>query len=205
MPVDKVNDDRLYRALDALLPHKGALQGHLKGRLGDLFELEYDLLLYDVTSTYFEGECARNPQAARGYSRDHRPDCKQVCIALVVTRGGIPLGYEVFDGNRTDVTTMEEIVESIEAKHGTADRIWGMDRGMVSAENIEFLRKNGRRYVLGAARSQLRRFERELREGGWQAIREGLEVKLSPGLDGEETFVLCRSAQRKEKGDTRPV
>ena len=199
VPVDKVNDDRLYRALDALLPHKAALERHLKDRLGDLFELEYDLLLYDVTSTYFEGECARNPQAARGYSRDHRPDCKQVCIALVVTRGGIPLGYEVFDGNRTDVTTMEEIVESIEAKHGTADRIWGMDRGMVSAENIEFLRKNGRRYVLGAARSQLRRFERELQEGGWQAIREGLEVKLNPGLDGEETFVLCRSAQRQEK------
>ena len=123
VPVDKVNDDRLYRALDVLLPHKAALERHLKERLGDLFELEYDLLLYDVTSTYFEGECARNPQAARGYSRDHRPDCKQVCIALVVTKGGIPLGYEVFDGNRSDVTTMEEIVESIEAKHGTADRI----------------------------------------------------------------------------------
>ena len=199
VPVDKVNDDRLYRALDALLPHKGALERHLKERLGDLFGLEYDLLLYDVTSTYFEGECARNPQAARGYSRDHRPDCKQVCIGLVVTKGGMPLAYEVFDGNRSDVTTMEEIVGSIEAKYGTADRIWVMDRGMVSAENVEFLQGKGRRYVLGAARSQLRRFGRELLEGGWQVIREGLEVKLCPGPGGEETFILCRSAQRQEK------
>jgi hypothetical protein len=199
VPVDKVNDDRLYRALDALLPHKGALEGHLKERLGDLFGLEYDLLLYDVTSTYFEGECTGNSQAARGYSRDHRPDCKQVCIGLVVTKGGMPLGYEVFDGNRSDVNTVKEIVESIEAKYGTADRIWVMDRGMVSAENVEFLRANGRRYVLGVAKSQLRGFERELSEGGWQAIREGLEVKLCPGPSGEETFVLCRSAQRQEK------
>ena len=199
VPVDKVNDDRLYRALDALLPHKGALERHLKERLGDLFGLEYDLLLYDVTSTYFEGECVRNPQAARGYSRDHRPDCKQVCIGLVVTKGGMPLAYEVFDGNRSDVTTMEEIVERIEAKYGTADRIWVMDRGMVSAENVEFLQGKGRRYVLGASKSQLRRFGRELLEGGWQVIREGLEVKLCPGPGGEETFILCRSAQRREK------
>jgi hypothetical protein len=199
VPVDKVNDDRLYRALDALLPHKAALERHLKQRLGDLFDLEYDLLLYDVTSTYFEGECARNPQALRGYSRDHRPDCKQVCIGLVVTKGGMPLAYEVFDGNRSDVTTMEEIVENIEAKYGTADRIWVMDRGMVSAENVEFLQAHGRRYVLGAAKSQLRGFERELVEGGWQVVREGLEVKLCPGPSGEETFILCRSAQRREK------
>ena len=199
VPVDRVNDDRLYRALDALLPHKSALECRLKERLGDLFDLEYDLLLYDVTSTYFEGESARNPQAARGYSRDHRPDCKQVCIALVVTKGGMPLGYEVFDGNRTDVTTMEEIVEGIEAKYGVADRIWVMDRGMVSHENIQFLKEKGRRYVLGAARSQLRHFERALLEGGWTTIREGVEVKLCHGPDGQETFILCRSAQRKEK------
>jgi transposase len=185
--------------LDALLPHKSALECRLKERLGDLFDLEYDLLLYDVTSTYFEGESARNPQAARGYSRDHRPDCKQVCIALVVTKGGMPLGYEVFDGNRTDVTTMEEIVEGIEAKYGVADRIWVMDRGMVSHDNIQFLKEKGRRYVLGAARSQLRHFERALLEGGWTTIREGVEVKLCHGPDGQETFILCRSAQRKEK------
>ena len=199
VPADKVNDDRLYRALDALLPHKSALERHLKARLGELFHIDYDLLLYDVTSTYFEGECAGNPQAARGYSRDHRPDCKQVCIALVVTKGGMPLGYEVFDGNRNDSTTVEEIVVAIEAKYGAADRIWVMDRGMVSEDNIEFLRERGQRYLLGTPKSQLRRFERQLLEEGWKTIREGLEVKLCPGPDGEETFILCRSARRREK------
>src|SRR5215510_13695957 len=102
IPASKVNDDRLYRALDALLPHKQALETHLRQRLGQLFKLEYDLLLYDLTSTSFEGENAKNDLAARGYSRDHRPDCKQVCIALVVSRCGMPLGYEVFAGNSSD-------------------------------------------------------------------------------------------------------
>jgi transposase len=138
-PPDKVNDDRLYRALDRLLPHKVEIEKYLKERLGELFSLEYDLLLYDVTSTYFEGEGKSNRQARRGYSRDHRPDCKQVCIALVVRREGMPLGYEVFDGNRTDVTTVEEIVEKIEAQYGSAGRIWVMDRGMVSEENLRYV------------------------------------------------------------------
>jgi len=199
VPVGKVNDDRLYRSLDALLVHKSELERHLKGRLGELFELEYDLLLYDVTSTYFEGGCAKNEQAARGYSRDHRGDCKQVCIALVVSKYGMPLAYEVFDGNRNDSTTVEEIVESIESKYGCADRIWVMDRGMVSEENIELLRENGQRYILGTPRSTLRRFERDLLDDGWQTIREGLEVKLCPCPNGNETFILCRSADRREK------
>ena len=199
VPGDKVNDDRLYRALDALLPHKSELERHLKARLGELFHIDYDLLLYDVTSTYFEGECAANPQAARGCSRDRRPDCKQVCIALVVTKGGMPLGYEVFAGNRNDSTTVEEIVESIEGKYGAADRIWVMDRGMVSEDNIEFLRERGQRYIVGTPKSHLKRFERELLEEGWETIREGLEVKVCPGPDGEETFILCRSAQRRDK------
>ena len=149
VPVGKVNDDRLYRTLDALLPHKEELEGHLKARLGELFEIEYDLLLYDVTSTYFEGLAKCNEQAKRGYSRDHRGDCKQVCIALVVSRCGMPLAYEVFDGNRHDSTTVEEIVTSIESKYGSADRIWVMDRGMTSEENIEFLKENGQRYIPG--------------------------------------------------------
>lgn len=123
VPGERVNDDRLYRTLDALLPHKDALQRHLKARLGELFDLQYDLLLYDVTSTYFEGLCEGNPQAQRGYSRDHRPDCKQVCIALIVSRCGMPLGYEVFAGNRTDVTTVREIVEKIESLYGQAQRV----------------------------------------------------------------------------------
>lgn len=199
VPAAKVNDDRLYRALDQLLPAKAALEQHLKARLGDLFGLEYDLLLYDVTSTYFEGQAARNPQAQRGYSRDSRPDCKQVCIALVVSREGMPLGYEVFAGNRADVKTVEEIVTLIEARYGVAERIWVMDRGMVSEENLEFLREKRRRYIVGTPRSQLRRFEAELVRPGWTVVRDGLEVKLCPGPDGEETFILCRSAERREK------
>ena len=199
VPLEKVNEDRLYRALDALLPHKAALERHLKERLGELFALEYDLLLYDVTSTYFEGLAEGNPQAQRGYSRDHRSDCKQVCLALVVARGGVPLGYQVFAGDRNDVTTVEEIVEYIEAQYGAADRIWVMDRGMVSEENVAFLREGGRRYILGTPKSSLRRFEQPLLEGNWETVREGLEVKLCPSPEGEETFILCRSAARREK------
>src|SRR5262249_20217303 len=152
VPAAKVNDDRLYRALDRLLPAKAMLEQHLKERLGVLFGLEYDLLLYDVTSTYFEGQAAQNPQAQRGHSRDSRRDCKQVCVALVVSREGMPLGYEVFAGNRADVKTVEEIVELIEARYGAAERIWVMDRGMVSEENLQFLREGGRRYIVGTPR-----------------------------------------------------
>ncbi len=199
VPVGKVNDDRLYRALDALLPFKAELEKHLKSRMGELFSLEYDLLLYDVTSTYFEGECQGNVEAARGYSRDHRPDCKQVCIALVVSKCGMPLSYEVFAGNRNDSTTVEEIVEAIESKYGSANRIWVMDRGMASEENVEFLRERGQRYILGTPKGQLKSFERELLSGGWESIREGLEVKLCPCPGGEETFILCRSSDRREK------
>jgi transposase len=199
VPVEKVNDDRLYRALDRLLPHKEALEEHLKARLGELFDLEYDLLLYDVTSTYFEGLAERNPLAQRGYSRDHRPDCKQVCLALVVTREGLPLGYELFAGDRADVTTVEEIVGLIEKRYGRAARIWVMDRGMVSAENIAFLKEGGRRYILGTPRSQLREFRAELLGTDWETVRPGLEVKCCPAPGGEETFILCRSAARREK------
>ena len=116
-------------------------------RFSTLFDAEYDLMLYDVTSTYFEGEANRNPQAQRGYSRDHRSDCKQVCIGLVVTRSGLPVAYEVFSGNRSDVTTVEEIVESMEAKYGQAHRIWVLDRGMVNPENLEFIQERKGRYI----------------------------------------------------------
>jgi hypothetical protein len=162
--------------------------------------LEYDLLLYDVTSTYFEGLAERNPLAQRGYSRDHRPDCKQVCIALVVTREGMPVGYEVFAGNRTDVTTVEEIVEQMEARYGLAQRIWVMDRGMTSAENLQWLQQTGRRYLIGTAKSELRKWARAVAEAhDWQSVREGVEAKLCLGLEGKETFVLCRSVERREK------
>ena len=199
VPAAKVNDDRLYRTLDQLLPQKRALEKQLKQRLGELFQLDYDLLLYDVTSTYFEGEAARNPQAQRGYSRDHRPDCKQVNIALVVSRAGLPLGYEVFAGNRTDVTTVEEMVEAMEQQYGKANRIWVMDRGMVSADNVEFLKQGGRRYILGTAKGMLRKFEQQLLASDWHEVHEGLEVKLCPAPEGDEVFILCRSAQRRLK------
>ncbi|MBU1495222.1 MAG: IS1634 family transposase [Actinobacteria bacterium] len=200
LPSESVNVDRLYRALDRLLPHKAAIERHLVRRLGELFALDYDLLLYDVTSTYFEGLAARNPLAQRGYSRDHRPDCKQVCIALVVTREGVPLGYEVFPGNRVDVTTVEEIVETMEARYGLADRIWVMDRGMMSAENLAWLQETGRRYLLGTHRGDVKKWSREIAAAtDWKTVREGIEVKLCAGPGGKETFLLCRSAERREK------
>jgi transposase len=200
LPSAGVNDDRLYRTLDRLLPHKIAIEQHLVHRLGELFGLEYDLLLYDVTSTYFEGLAARNTLAQRGYSRDHRPDCKQVCIALVVTRNGMPLGYEVFDGNRVDVTTVEEIVATMEGRYGLAQRIWVMDRGMMSAENITWLQRTGRRYLIGTSRREMRQWNRQLaEERDWTTVREGVEVRLCTGPDGRETFLLCRSADRQKK------
>jgi transposase len=164
-----------------------------------LFQLDYDLLLYDVTSTYFEDEAAGNPPAQRGYSRDHRPDCKQVNIALVVSRSGLPLGYEVFAGNRADVTTVEEIAGTMESRYGKANRSWVMDRGMVSADNVEFLKQGGKRYILGTAKGMLRKFERELLASDWRQVHEGLEVKLCPAPDGDEVFILCRGAQRRLK------
>ena len=199
VPAEKVNEDRLYRALDRLLPHKPALERHLKEKLGELFELDYDLLLYDVTSTYFEGEAERNPLAVRGYSRDHRPDCKQVNIALVVSRCGMPLGYQVFAGNRNDATTLEEMVEHVEGLYGRARRIWVMDRGMVSEDNVEFLRQGQRRYIIGTAKNSLRKFERELRAEDWKQVHAGLEVRLVPAPGGQEVFILCRSAERQAK------
>ncbi len=197
--VEQIYDERLYRALDQVLPHKEALEKHLVKRLGELFEIDYDLLLYDVTSTYFEGAGA--PEICkRGYSRDHRPDCVQVNVALVVTREGIPLGYEVFAGNTADVDTVEEIVEKMERRYGKARRVWVMDRGMVSAENLAWLQSGGRLYVIGTPRSALRRWARELADKtDWREIREDVQVKICRGPDGQECFLLCRSAARAEK------
>jgi transposase len=199
VPAESVYDERLYRALDRLLPHKEAIERHLVKRFGELFELDYDLLLYDVTSTYFEG-LADPAIARRGYSRDHRPDCVQVNIALVVTRQGMPLGYEIFPGNTADVATVEEIVAAMERRFGRAQRVWVMDRGMVSAENIAWLNETGRRYVIGTPKAQLKRFSRELADpADWRRIREDIEVKICRGPQGEETFLLCRSAARVDK------
>jgi transposase len=152
----QVNGSRLYRTLDRVLPLKEPIEQHLKQRAGELFSLAFDVLLYDITSTYFEGQAERNAQAKRGYSRDHRGDCKQVCIGLVVTPDGFPLAYEVFAGNTADVATVEEIVEAMEAKYGRARRIWVVDRGMVSEANLAFLRERGASYLVGTPKSRLR-------------------------------------------------
>jgi len=200
VPPKKVHTDRLYAGLDELLPQKETIEKHLKQRLGQLFDVDYELLLYDVTSTYFEGQCKGNPRAKRGYSRDQRPDCLQVCIALVVTTDGLPLGYEVFAGNRHDSTTVEEIVETVEKKHGKANRIWVMDRGMVSESNLSFVRSREGCYIVGTPKASLRKFEAELVEKrDWDEVEPGVEVKLVASPDGEETFILARSAERREK------
>lgn len=208
VPAERIDDNRLYRTLDELLPHKEALEIHLKNRMGELFDIEYDLLLYDVTSTFFEGQCKDNPLAKRGYSRDQRSDCKQVCIALVVTRCGMPLGYEVFAGNTADVTTVKGIVEMMEKRYGKSDRIWVMDRGMTSEDNLKFLRQENRRYIIGTNKALLKKFEQDLLKEDWNTIRDGIEVKLCKMPKEEdsdsadevtETFILCRSRDRKEK------
>src|SRR5271169_691126 len=196
----QVNKDRLYRALDLLLVYKAALEAHLSERCGELFAVENDVLLYDVTSTYFEGQAEANPQAQRGYSRDHRPDCAQVCIALVVTFDGFPLGYEVFAGNTHDSQTLQTIVATMEARHGVLGRVWIADRGMASAENLAWLRETGRRYIIGAPKSELKKFAAELaRRDGWRSVREGVEVKLVRHPETDETVILCRSADRRSK------
>jgi len=219
VPIERVDDNRLYRALDELLPHKEQLQTHLQQRLGSLFALEYDLLLYDVTSTYFEG-AADFPLAQRGYSRDQRGDCKQVCIGLIVSRCGMPLGYEVFAGNTADVSTVEQIVALMEQRYGKSSRVWVMDRGMVSEKNLEFLRREGRRYLVGTPKALLKKYEQHLLSDDWHTIREGIEVKLlsvprdeddetpadseaGDGADDEhkELFILCRSQDRVRKDE----
>ena len=195
----KINDTRLYRCLDRILPHKTKLEQHLKQRYGELFGAEFDVLLYDLTSTYVEGTAEKNPMMSRGYSRDHRPDCEQMVIALIVNREGFPFSYETFDGNRADVSTMESILRTVERKYGKARRIWVMDRGIVSEENLVAIRKRGGQYLVGTPRRQMKRFEAELLKDDWTQVRADVEVKQIAIPQGEETYILCRTAGRKEK------
>lgn len=198
----QINESRLYRGLDVLHEHKDKLCQHLHQRYQSWFGVEFEFLLYDVTSTYFEGQALGNDKAARGYSRDQRPDCKQVNIGLVVTPEGLPIGYEIFSGDRTDVTTVEDMVQLMEDKYGQAKRIWVLDRGMVSEENIDFLRGRQARYIVGTPKSQLKRFEAQLLEDkDWSEVQEGVEVKLGAHPDDEqkEQYVLCRSSARRQK------
>src|SRR5450755_4343718 len=195
----KINDTRLYRCLDRILPHKTTLERHMKNRYGELFGAEFDVLLYDLTSTYVEGAAEKNPMIRRGYSRDHRPDCEQMVIALIVNQEGFPFSYETFDGNRADVSTMETILRMVERKYGKARRIWVFDRGIVSEENLAAIRKRDGHYLTGTPRSQMKQFEAELLKGDWTRVRPEVEVKKVPIPEGEETYILCRTAGRKEK------
>lgn len=195
----QINDTRLYRCLDRLLPLKTKLERHLRERYGELFGATFDVLLYDLTSSYVEGVAPKDPMMRYGYSRDHRPDCKQVVIALIVNEEGFPLSYETFDGNRADVTTLEVVMRMVERKYGRARRVWVFDRGVVSEENLVALRRRQGQYLVGTPRSKLKQFEQQLLESGWEKVREDVEVKCVPMPDGEETYILCRTAARKEK------
>ena len=196
---DKINDTRLYRCLDRMLPHKGKLEQHLKQRYGELFGAEFDVLLYDLTSTYVEGGAEKNAMMHRGYSRDHRPDCEQMVIALIVNGEGFRFSYETFDGNRADVSTMETMLRMVERKYGKARRIWVMDRGLVSEENLQAIRQRGGQYLVGTPRRQMKRFAAELLQDNWTQVRADVEVKQIAIPQGEETYILCRTRARKEK------
>jgi transposase len=195
----KINDTRLYRCLDRILPQKTKLERHLKERYGELFGAEFDVLLYDLTSTYVEGAAENNPMMRRGYSRDHRPDCEQMVIALIVNSEGFPFSYETFDGNRADVSTMETILRMVERKYGKARRIWVFDRGLVSEANLQAIRKRDGLYLVGTPRTQMKPFEAELLKQDWTQVRPEVEVKKLTIPEGEETYILCRTSGRKEK------
>src|SRR6202521_2389211 len=195
----KINDTRLYRCLDRILPHKTKLERHLKERYGALFGAEFDVLLYDLTSTYVEGAAEKNPMVRRGYSRDHRPDCEQLVIALIVNNEGFPFSCETFDGNRSDVSTMETILRMVERKYGKARRIWVFDRGIVSEENLAAIRKRDGQYLTGTPRSQMKQLEAELLRDDWTRVRPEVEVKKVAIPQGEETYILCRTPGRQEK------
>src|ERR1700680_122295 len=195
----KINDTRLYRCLDRILPHKTKLEQHLKQRYGELFGAEFDVLLYDLTSTYVEGAAENNLMMRRGYSRDHRPDCEQMVIALIVNSEGFPFSYETFNGNRADVSTMETILRMVERKYGKARRIWVFDRGIVSEENLAAIRKRDGQYLVGTPRSQMKQFEAEMLKEDWTRVRPEVEVKKVAIPQGQETYILCRTTGRKEK------
>jgi transposase len=189
--------DRLYRCLDRIVEHKGELEQHLASKWKDLFGASFDIILYDLTSTYFEGSAEGVAKAKRGYSRDHRPDCKQLVIALVVTAEGFPLTYEIFDGNKIDSTTLKHIVEAVEGKHGKARRVWVFDRGITTEDNLKWLRERGACYLVGTPKPQLKAFEQHLTETDWQKASSEVEVKLCPN-DGD-VYVLARSQGRVQK------
>ena len=189
--------DRLYRCLDHILEHKEDLCRFLVERWRTLFDAKFDVLLYDLTSTYFEGKCQANPKAKHGYNRDGRPDCRQVVIALVVTTDGLPLAYEVLAGNTADKTTLKAFVAKIEGLYGKMRRVWVMDRGIPTEESLEEMRREGIAYLVGTPKSLLNRLEQDLVDRPWEAVHEGMRVKL---LEREgELYVLAQSEDRRKK------
>ncbi len=209
VPRTSIGLNALYRCLSAVVPHKAAIEEHLVRQGRDLFGFDNDLLLYDLTSTYFEGRLAGNPKAQRGYSRDHRPDCKQLCIGLVVNRAGFPLGFEVLNGKARDAATLNPMIEKLEARCGGARRIVCFDRGMATAANLKHWRQTSRIYLCAVRRAVTRQHLPAIRSGAWQTVaREAneptIEVQTLPDqeLDGvRERWLLCRSAgcQLKER------
>ena len=191
--------DRLYRCLDRLLEHKQELFQHLRQRWQDLFAPHFDVLFYDLTSTYFEGEAAAVKKAKRGYSRDHRPDCLQVIIALVITPEGFPLAYEVMDGNTSDRTTLRSFLDHIEKTYGKARRVWVMDRGIPTEALLAEMRDPARPvfYLVGTPKERVRQHEQKWLELTWQQVRESVQVKLYEH-EGE-LYVLAKSQGRQAK------
>src|SRR5438105_5465233 len=192
---------KLYECLDLLLAHKQALFDHLTARWKDLFNAKFDVLLYDLTSTYFESDPPFGPEDKRkfGYSRDKRPDCVQVVIALVLTPEGFPLGYEVMAGNTSDKTTLPAILKKIEEQYGKAQRIWIMDRGIPTKKDLEAMRNSQPpvQYLVGTPKGSLTKYEKRLVELPWQVVREGVEVKLLK--EEKELYVLAQSEDRRKK------
>jgi hypothetical protein len=191
--------DRLYRCLDHIVEHKAALFDHLRQRWQDLFQARFDVLLYDLTSTYIEGEGELIPKAKHGYSRDHRFDCRQVVIALVVTPEGFPLAYEVMEGNTSERTTLRGFLAKIEAQYGRARRVWVMDRGIPTEEVLEEMRASEREvfYRVGTPRGKIQQYEKRWLELPWQKVRESVEVKLF--AEEGELYVLAKSDGRRAK------
>jgi hypothetical protein len=199
VPDSLVTKDRLYRTLDLLRQSQEEIEDDLKERLGTLFQLDYDLLLYDLTSSYFEGLAEENDLARRGYSRDHRSDCQQIILALVVTREGFPLAHQTLAGNTQDLQTVRRIVAAIEKRFGASNRVWVMDRGMISDDTLAFLSEPGRRYLLATRRSALVPFQDELRSPGWQHLPDNPEVEVKLLQRDELHYLLARSKPRRHK------
>jgi transposase len=197
VPDEAVTKDRLYRTLDALMAAKEPIERDLKESLGTLFSLNYDLLLCDLTSSFFEGLAEMDDLAARGYSRDHRSDCKQIVLAMVVTQDGFPLYHEVFAGNTRDATALPKIVETIRLRFGSARRVWVLDRGLATQANLQYLQEHQQSFLVGTPRSQLTDFDAELATQDWQEIRDQVELKCI--RRGGNTYVLARSQQRRAK------